>query len=182
MSGNKLYPCKNCGTKVRIRSKGLCPACREAQRREDGTLPQKKYSIPKLSKKRATQKKEERACLDGYFDFHLLKLAKSPYSEESGTLIVEPTTANVCHLLPKRKTGGFPSVKCHLDNVVYLTLQEHTTFDKLLDERDYEKLESEFPNVWNTVCQRMEKLLNVCSERNKFYFSFLEYLKTKEND
>ena len=27
----KLYPCKECGAKVPVRSKGLCPPCRDAE-------------------------------------------------------------------------------------------------------------------------------------------------------
>ena len=174
---SKLYPCKECGTKVKIRSKGLCPSCRHKQRQNEGSLPVKKFSIKPISYKRQKQKKEEKGCLGAYFEFHLLNLMKNPRSEESGIIIDEPTSANVCHLLPKRKTGGFPSVQCNVDNVVYLTLSEHNRFDKLLDERDYETLEKEFPNSWGKVCERFKKLLTMCTERNKMYFSLVDYLK-----
>ncbi len=44
----KLYPCKECGKLVPIRSKGLCPSCRYKQRKEEGSLPD--YSKPKTKK------------------------------------------------------------------------------------------------------------------------------------
>lgn len=174
---SKLYPCIECGVKVPIRSKGKCNSCRFKERQQEGSLPKQTYSIKPISEKRKKQKKEEKDCLGAYFDFHLLSLMKNPKSEESGIIIDEPTTANICHLLPKRKTGGFPSVQCHTDNVVYLTLSEHNRFDKLLDERDYETLEKEFPNSWKKVCERLKKLLTMCTERNKMYFSLVDYLK-----
>ncbi|MEN6292340.1 MAG: hypothetical protein ABFD07_10065, partial [Methanobacterium sp.] len=159
---------------------GKCGICRQQERIESGDLKVKKYSIKAITPKRKEQKSKERGCLGAFFEFHLTNLEKNPKSEESGTFIDEPTTANIAHLLPKRKQGGFPSVQCHLDNCVYLTLSEHTRFDKLLDERDYKKLEQEFPNSWEIVCQRLRKLLNIALERNKMYFSLIEYLDEKE--
>ncbi len=50
MKKAKLYPCKNCGKLVPIRSKGLCPSCRYLQRKAEGTLPD--YSKPKPPKKK----------------------------------------------------------------------------------------------------------------------------------
>ena len=177
MQDRKLYPCTKCGTKVPIRSKGLCGMCRQQQRIEEGELTVKKYSIKPISTKRKKEKTEERECLDAFFKYQLLKLEKNPYSEESGTLISEPTTANICHILPKRKAGGFPSVKCNLTNCIFLTIQEHNRFDKLLDERDYEKLEKEFPKSWKKACEKLKFLLPLTSEKNKMYLSLTEYLK-----
>lgn len=172
----KLYPCKECGKKVPIRSKGLCNSCRYKQREKEGTLPSYSKKIKPFKVKNRTTRKEGRKCLDIFFKHHTETLQKNPVSMESGTFISTVTTANLAHILPKRKTGGFPSVQCHLDNCVYLTIQEHNRFDKLLDERDYSKIEQEFPNTWKIVCQRLPKLLDMVTERNKMYFSLTEYL------
>ena len=176
---NKLYKCKHpdCEFEQPILSKGLCNYHRYLERQAEGTLPNQSYSIKPISNKRKKEKDKERGCLNTFFEFQLLKLLKNPKSEESGIIIVEPTTANICHLLPKRKSGGFPSVQCHTDNVIFLTLSEHNRFDKLLDERDYSTLEKEFPNSWNKVCERLKKLLKITTEKNRMYFSLVEYLK-----
>ncbi|MDC7249836.1 MAG: hypothetical protein PQJ49_07980 [Sphaerochaetaceae bacterium] len=174
----KLYPCIVCGTKVPIRSKGKCPKCRHDERVANGEIGQKKVPIKPITAKRQRQRQKDRGCLGEFFEYHIKQIEKHPYSMESGTIIATPTTANVCHLLPKRKTGGFPSVQCHLDNAVYLTIQEHNRFDKLLDERDYDTLEREFPNTWSAACHKLRKLLTICVERNKMYFSLEEYLKS----
>lgn len=178
----KLYPCVVCGTKVPVRSKGKCGLCRQMERIESGDLTTKKYTIKPITEKRKKQRQAERGCLGTFFEFHISNLEKHPFSEESGKIITEPSATNICHLLPKRKEGGFPSVQCNLENVVYLTWEEHTLFDKLLDSREYKKLEEKFPNSWEKICKRLKKLLSLCLERNKMYFSLKEYLDEKEKE
>lgn len=177
----KLYKCKHpdCNTEQAILNKGLCNYHRGMQRQADGTLPKYTKKIKQISTKRKLARKEERGCLKGFFDYHIRMLEKNPYSEESGDRIYEPSVMQICHLLPKRKQGGFPSVQCNIDNVVYLTLQEHTRFDKLLDEKRYTELEKEFPKSWKKACFRMEKVLSLCTERNKTYFALTEYLENR---
>lgn len=164
-----MYPCKNCGILVQVRSKGLCPLCRSKELSKD--KKPKLYRIP-------TKKKVKNSELGYYFEYHLEQLSKRPYSQESGKLISEPTTANICHILPKRKVSGFASVSNNLDNCVYYTLSEHTRFDELLDKREFSKLEKEFPNSWfSIVVPKIRMLLGVCVERNKFYQALLEYIE-----
>lgn len=177
MDKNKLYPCEECGTLVKIRSKGLCGGCRQKQRLGDGTLVTKKYTIKPITEKRKQKRSDERGCLHAFFEFHITQLEKKPFSEESGKIISEPSATNICHLLPKRKEGGFPSVQCVIDNCIYLTWEEHNQFDKLLDERNYTKLEELFPKSWKKACEKLKKLLPLSLERNKMYFSLVEYLK-----
>jgi len=171
----KLYKCKhqNCDKEVPILSKGLCPYHRQKQREEQGNLHKPKYSIKPISEKTKLKKKETKGCLEEYFDFHIKNILKKPFSEESGKFISEPTRANVCHLFDK---GRHKSVQCCVENVVYLTLDEHTRFDKLLFEHRFEDLEKEFPKSWKIICKRFEKLVNLCLERTKFYFKIEEYL------
>lgn len=177
----KLYKCKaeGCTREVPILSKGRCPLCRHNQRKEEGTLPKYKKSIKPFKKKNKTIRNKERACLGAFFDFHITNLEKNPYSTESQAYISTPSVANIAHLLPKRKQGGFPSIQCNIDNAIYLTIQEHNHFDKLLDEGNFERLEKDFPNSWEEICKKFIKLLNVCKERNKFYFKVEEYLIKK---
>lgn len=168
----KLYPCKECGREVPIRSKGLCPSCRQKQKEEQGDT---KVSTPirKFNPKTLEKRKENRKCLDGYFSYHIEILNKRPYSEESRHPIVSPASVNVCHIFPKRI---YKSIQCNLDNCVYLTWGEHTRFDKLLDELDFELLEEEFPVAWEKVVERVKKLLPLILEKKKLYIKFVEYL------
>lgn len=176
----KLYPCKQCGKEVSIRSKGLCKTCRYKQRQEEGTLPIHNTTIRKKSPKSFQNKVNERGCLQGFYLIQLSRLSRFPRSEESNKIIHAPSVSNICHILPKRKTGGFPSVQCNIDNVVFLTLQEHSRFDQLLDQLEFDKLEEEFPHIWEKVCKRAEKLLSLCTERNNLYLAFTEYLENRQ--
>lgn len=178
----KLYKCKHpdCNIQQAILSKGLCNYHRNMQRQADGSLPKYTNKIKQISTKRKLARKEERGCLKGFFDYHIRMLEKNPYSEESGDRIYEPSVMHVAHLLPKRKQGGFPSVQCNIDNIIYLLLSEHSRMDKLLDERRYTELEKEFPNSIKKIRNRMKKVLSLCTERNKTYFALTEYLENRK--
>ena len=63
-------------------------------------------------------------------------------------------------MFPKRR---YKSVATNDNNVVYLTWQEHTDFDRYVDTRDLEKLETFFPKTWN----RMKKVLPLVEENGK---------------
>lgn len=172
----KLYPCKECGRKVQIRSKGMCSTCRVIQLQKERP---KVYKKPIKSKPSfgGGRNKEQQKLLKDYFDTQLEKLRSNPYSQESGNPIRYPSKANICHILFKRKQGGFPSIAHDLDNCVFLTLEEHSRFDQLLDQAKFDVLEKEFPKVWN--CEKISVLLNKCIERNKFYFKLKEYCDGK---
>ncbi len=164
LSNQKLYPCKECGKEVKIRSKGLCPLCRSKQ------LPAKKQAaIPKYTAKTAAKNKETKSVRDLYFSYHSQHCR---FSEESGVSIGEATRANVCHIFPKRI---YESVQTNLDNYVYLTLDEHTRFDYLLDTLDFDKLKKEFPNVWKLLGVRYRKISKFITEYGKLKQKFEEY-------
>ena len=164
---SKLYSCKKCGTKVPIRSKGLCPKCREAERTAKGEktmLNTISAPLPKITAKTKKKKQEIKSIRDIYFEYHLGLCKKS---EESGTPIYEPTRANICHILPK---STHPSVQANLDNFVYLTFSEHERFDQLLFSHEFEKISEEFPNSWKIILKRLEKIIPLCYEKTRLYF------------
>lgn len=156
----KLYECKKCGNKVIIRSKGLCTYCRSLE----------------LSQKKRKSKQKKSKTSSSFFDNHIALLEENPYSQESGKYIKNIDRKNICHILPKRDVGGFPSLREEDKNIVYLTWQEHSDFDRLLDRHDFKELEIMFPNTWNHCLQVLPELLKDCSERNKLYFSIKNYI------
>lgn len=164
MKTPKKYPCKQCGTEVILRSKGLCPLCRSRE------LPTKiKKAIPKFTVKTQKKNSERKLVRDVYFEYHIKKCTAS---EESGTPIFEANRGNICHILPKRL---YTSVQANLDNCVYLTLEEHTKFDYLLDTLNFDKLEKEFPNVWKLLGGRYNKISKFTNEHGKLKQKFEEY-------
>jgi len=167
----KLYACGNCGYKVPILSKGFCAGCRAKQR------PQKHKQIKRTAVKRSPSFKKTSPNLKKYFDTQLERLMENPYSEESDKFISSPSKVNLAHHLPKRPNGGFPSIADDLDNCIFLTLEEHSRFDQLLDQRKFKILEKEYPKTWNL--EKLVVLLNRVTERNKFYFQLVEYINQK---
>jgi hypothetical protein len=126
------------------------------------------YKIPKISVKKQKEKKVQSDIRDVYFTYHTEKCRKS---EESGSFIYEPSRCNICHILPKRT---YKSIQGHLDNYVYLTLDEHTRFDKLLDEMDFDKLKKEFPVASLIVYLRFKKLIPFVTETDGKLFNKLK--------
>lgn len=166
MNFKRLYECENCGREVSIRStikdgdhkgKKVCGGCRSI--------------LTGSFLKSRSVKKNPVEGLDRYFDYHI---SACRFSEESGKPIPEPTVVNVCHIFPKR---AYPSIAGDLENVVYLTWQEHHDFDKLLDQHDWSGLEREFPNCWYDVCVRAANLTRRVTERGKLRTLYEEYLE-----
>jgi hypothetical protein len=128
----------------------------------------KDYKIPKISPKKRIEKKEQSDIRDVYFTYHISKCRKS---EESGVPIYEPNRTNICHILPKRT---YKSVQGHFDNYIYLTLDEHTRFDKLLDEMEFDKLKKEFPSAIIILYLRFKKLIPFVTETDGKLFNNLK--------
>lgn len=149
--------CKLCNKEEYIFSKGRCKMCAS-----------KDYKIPKISPKKQKEKKEQSNIRDVYFTYHIEKCRKS---EESGVPIYEPNRTNICHILPKRT---YKSVQAHFDNYIYLTLDEHTRFDKLLDEMDFDKLKKEFPSAIIILYLRFKKLIPFVTETDGKLFNNLK--------
>lgn len=144
------YPCKECGKMVRIRSKGLCPLCR-------------------------SKSKPKNKRLDVFFREQIEKLKVSPYSVEDGDTIYKPSRKNICHILPKRH---FKSVESNELNIVYLTWQQHSDFDRLIDTGDFEGLQEKFPNTCLLIENRLPLLLDEVTESHKMLEFFKRFLDT----
>jgi len=167
----KLYPCKECGAKVPVRSKGLCPPCRELQRRSQGeeTMMTRKTPIKK-SFKVDTERKDK---LNKFFDAHIEFLTQHPFCYETGERIYAPSRLNIAHLFPKRK---YRSVEDHNDNVVYLSWDAHTRFDRLVDTNNFDRLEKEFPKSF----ARMKKVVSLVEENGILKTKLEEWLTNSE--
>lgn len=168
--------CRICGKEEYIFSRGRCRTCTTIEDYKPilkTPIAQKKYTFLKQTEKNKAYRKSQSAIRDTYFSYHL-PLCK--YSEEDGTPIYEATRANICHLFYKRT---YKSVQANLNNFVYLTLEQHTRFDQLLDKNDFKALEKEF-RCWGIVVQRMKNLLPEVLEMGKMRLLFEEYLLTKD--
>lgn len=135
-------------------------------------IKRKPYKITKQTEKNRQYRKSQSAIRDVYFEHHI---NLCHFSEESGIRIY-PTRANICHLFDKAR---HPSLQGNLQNYVYLTLDEHTLFDKLLYTHDFKQLEIKFVKSWKIACERIKDLLPLCLEQTKFYFKIKEYLNSK---
>lgn len=153
--------CNECGNLDYIFSKGRCKQCAS-----------KGYKLKKISPKKVKEKKETSDIRSVYFDYHVSKCKKS---EESGCNIIEASRVNICHILPKRR---YESVQGHLDNYIYLTPDEHSRFDRLLDEMDFDKLKAEFPTAIILLYLRFKKLIPFVKETDGKLFNRLrEYFE-----
>jgi len=164
LNSTKLYPCKKCGTEVLIRSKGLCSACRYKELHNHDEQKQGEAS---------SDAEEGDPCLVVYFKAQLAILQRIRKSEESGLFISVPTKMNVCHLLPK---GKYKSVKCNMENCIFLTGEEHARFDKLLFEHNFYLLEDEFPRGWPKAVNRLKKIIPLVTEQGRLLIALKEYL------
>lgn len=161
--------CISCHTDQYIFSKGRCQRCASI---EDSKPLIRSSFIPKQTQKNKAYRKSQSEIRDVFFEHHS-KFCKS--SEENGELIYSPSRANVCHLFYKRT---YKSVQGNLNNFVYLTLDQHTRFDNLLDKNDFKTLEEEF-KCWGLVTERMRLLLPEVKENGKLKMLFEDYINGK---
>lgn len=168
--------CKVCETEQYLFSRGRCKSCTA---REDfkplkrTEIIKKPYVIPKQTQRNKDKRKVSSEIRNVYFEHHI---SLCRVSEESGTYIPEPWRGNICHLFDK---GRHPSLQGNLDNCIYLTLDEHTEFDRLLYSHEFEALELKFSQSWEKTCEKFKALLPLCLEKTKFYFKVEEYLNSK---
>lgn len=146
--------------------------------------PKKTYTIPKKSKKKIEQEKQEKERLGGD-DTDLVKWYKSKIKISSGfcTWCGCPTEKNVykyavstvCHLLDKRDTVC-PSVKTHPMNFVILCPDHHAQFDRMNWE------EREQLGFWNIIRDRLVMVYPdlAPAERRHFPLKVLEYININE--
>lgn len=115
------------------------------------------------------KKKQKPPYIDFYKDM-VYKLGLNPYSQESGDKILYPSAFNVCHILPK---SAYPSVSRNEDNIIFLTWQEHSTFDNLISKREFEKMRKEMPYTYEIMIHSFRKIKDVVEEKNKKLFRAL---------
>lgn len=173
MIKRKKKDCKECGKPSLIFSKGLCEFCASKDSKglnsnkeiKSSFKPIKRITQRRIEEKRATSEKRE-----VYFDYHIKRCS---YSEESNKFIADPNRANICHLFDKSR---HPSLEDNLSNYVYLSFKEHERFDKLLYSHEFHKIEKEFKNSWDIVCNRLLNLLSLCTENTVFTRNIKSYL------
>jgi len=166
----KNKKCTSCGREDQPWfSRKRCKSCAAI---EDSKPLKRGFTIKKQTEKNKVYRKSQSAVRDPFFDYHVKNCR---YSEHSGNIIYSPDRSNCCHLFSKSK---HPSVQSNLANFIYLTMQEHTDFDKLLFENDFEGLENKMPKAWNIAKGRMKLLLPFVLEETKFKNKFEEYLNT----
>lgn len=165
----RKYKCRNCGKEVVILSKGLCPYCRSKE------LPKKERKPIKLKVK--VKSKEEN--YSSFFAKHIEILSGSRMSL-SGRSIYEPSTCNICHILPKRK---YKSVAKEDLNIIYLTHDEHTRFDYLLDTLDFDNLKKEFWYIYKLTVSRVERMSSqgMIVERGRLIEEFEKHFEDLKN-
>lgn len=160
-----MLPCERCGRMVAIRSKGLCPACRARE------LPPKGRTAIRV------KAKPKGKSLAVFFGAHVARLSMTRRSA-TGAYIPCPGVSNICHLYPKRK---YKSVAEDNDNIIYLTVDEHTKFDYLLDTMDFSRLLDEFGNVWLLAARRMRDLAPRVEEDGKLKTRLLSWIEENKN-
>lgn len=161
----KLYPCNNCGRKVQIRSKGLCPSCRQRDREKSGELSKPNYRIPKITKKTLEKKRKKKAELDPFFEYQINRIiSKGLYCENECGTKLQGLRTEVAHILPKRENGGHPEVRSNLDNALYMCVDCHTKFDN--NQLDVEKIKT-FP-VWKKAVERYQKFKHLIVRFSKY--------------
>ena len=139
--------CTGCGKSVlSFWKKGLCKFCASKTHKKLSSKP---------SKYRAEIKDE----MEEYFSYHIGKCLKS---ENSNEIIYSPNRSNICHIFPKSK---YKSVRSLKENCVYLSLDEHTLFDNLLDRGKYEEIQEKFSAQFLEVLrERINKILPLVEE------------------
>lgn len=145
MMRGKLYECKECGRKVIILSKGLCQVCRSKTK----PAVRRKPVVARPKKKSHNYSEFYRGCIE--------RLSTLKISEYSGQSIAMPTTCNICHILPKRI---YKSVAEEPDNIIFLTAEEHTKYDRFLDCMDLPGLRSSMPGLYDLTIRRVSKMVD----------------------
>tara|TARA_R100001480_G_scaffold100930_1_gene104683 strand:+ start:86 stop:478 length:393 start_codon:yes stop_codon:yes gene_type:complete len=113
--------------------------------------------------------KQRKEKLNKFFEAHIAFLQQHPFCHETGERIYDPSRLNIAHLFPKRK---YHSVEDHNDNVVYLSWDAHTRFDRLVDTNNFDRLEKEFPKSF----ARMKKVISLVEENGILKTKLEEWL------
>lgn len=82
----------------------------------------------------------------------------------------------VAHILPKRKTGGFPSVSMHPQNRVFLCPDCHTQMDN--KGEDFVKKMKIYP----IMIERLKKFAHCITEKTELPNGFANFVKNNDNE
>jgi ribosomal protein S27E len=108
--------CSQCGNEDFIWSKGKCKSC--------SSKP-----FVAVSKTTIDETREE---LNAFFESHIKILNSKPTKcENCNTLLFNPTSANIAHILPK---SIFKSISTNNNNCMYLCLICHGNYDSSWDK------------------------------------------------
>lgn len=141
----KNKKCVECGREdLPHFSKGRCKYC--------ASKSYKGFNPPKI---------KDKTELNDFYEEAINIAKKHPYSFETGEYIGDITRANIAHLFPKRK---YKSLATNHDNVVLLTLEQHTIFDDYLDKMQLDKVQKFFPNTYKKLISVFEKYQNEIEE------------------
>ena len=162
--------CVGCNCKRFIYAKKRCEPCYWANNRKE-----------KAEKNKANGKTDEKKnIVDGLNVFFASQVPEIPECcEECGASLKWQKQNNfksiIAHILPKRKTGGFPSVSTHPKNRMFLCLICHGNFDN--KGADFAPTLQSF----DLMCERFLEFENLLSESDKqrlpFYFKDLLKIK-----
>lgn len=147
----KLYSCDNCGKKVRIRSKGLCPFCRAKQ---VGFKKPKFHSL---------KTKTKRVGYSDFFSKHIIKIKLEHLCcEECGSKL-KGDVSEVAHILSKR---NFPENATSDWNVLYLCgmFSENRCHDKFDRDNNSRKSMTVFKKACEVVKQHKEEVKHINNE------------------
>lgn len=142
-----------------VRSKGKCPYHRSLELNTGKTKTWRKTG------KQGSERSE-------FFKKYL----SEPYDKwslESGVLLRPFTVFNICHILPKRT---YTSVEFDYLNIIHLTQDEHSRFDRLLDTNNFKRLEEEFPKTMKEIRLRMPVLLKKVVEEGKIKYNIEQWM------
>ena len=151
--------CTGCGKSVlSFWKKGLCKFCASKTHK-------------KLPSKPSKYKAEIKDEMEEYVSYHIGRCLRS---ENSNEIIYSPNRSNICHIFPKSK---YKSVRSLKENCIYLTIEEHTLFDNLLDRGKYEEIQEKFSAQFLEVLKdRIGKVLPLVQEEGIVKQTLIKFL------
>lgn len=91
---------------------------------------------------------------------------------ENGETILYANRSNCCHIFPK---SIYKSIAQNNNNIILLSLENHTTLDNHLFKMEFDEIEKKLPKVYKEIMNRASILLPLITEK-----SGVLYLKIKE--
>lgn len=94
---------------------------------------------------------------------------KQVFSFISGKPIQELSNVNLAHIFPKER---YKSVSEFEENIIYLTWEEHTEFDRLLNNFDFVKLKEFMKDSWDELLYKVTNLIPFIEEQGNLKKEF----------